>query len=62
MEIVKDIMTLKELAEYTGYSKSGLYRLVQCRKIPHSKPGGKKIFFLRSDVQQWIMSGKQEVK
>ena len=56
----KPILTFDEAALYTGLQKSYLYKLTSQRIIPHSKPGGKKIFFERTVLEQWMLSAKVE--
>lgn len=52
----KEVLTLEEVSEYTGMSKSTLYKLTANRQIPHSKPNGKCCFFKRSELEFWLMS------
>ncbi len=61
---MEEIITIKEVAELTRLSTSTIYKLTRAGKIPHSKPNGKKIYFRRADVMDWMMSGnnKQEGK
>ncbi|MEM7039137.1 MAG: helix-turn-helix domain-containing protein [Bacteroidota bacterium] len=51
----KTLLDLDECAEYSGYSKSYLYKLTSLSQIPHYKPGGKKIFFKRSEIDAWLL-------
>ena len=37
----KTILTLEEVAKYTNYSKSYIYKLTSRREIPCYKPNGK---------------------
>lgn len=50
----KDVWSVEELAEYTGWSKSHIYRLTSRHQIPHYKPKGGNIFFRRSEIEQWL--------
>ena len=51
-----------ELAvEMTGLAKGTIYNLVAERKIPHYKRG-KRIYFSRQDLQNWIIAGKRLTK
>jgi len=53
----KKILTVSELQGYSGLSKSSIYKLTSSRKIPHFKnAGGKLIFFLRSDIDKWLLA------
>ena len=52
----KEILTLGEVAQYTGLAKSQLYKLTSKKKIPHYKPTGKICYFKRSEVDAWLTS------
>ncbi|WP_234912421.1 helix-turn-helix transcriptional regulator, partial [Vibrio anguillarum] len=51
----KEIMTISECSLYTGLSKSYLYKLTHKEKIPFSKPLGKRVYFERSKIDQWLL-------
>lgn len=53
----KEFLDLKEATSYLNLSKSALYKLTSQKVIPFYQPGGKKIFFRRKDLDQWILSG-----
>lgn len=56
MEAVsKKVLTLDEAAQYTGLSKSYLYKLTSQKVIPHYKPNGKLIFFEREELEKWLL-------
>lgn len=52
----KEILTLEEVAQYTGLTKSQLYKLTSKKIIPHYKPTGKICYFKRSEVDAWLTS------
>lgn len=52
----KKILSVDELADYTGYSKSTIYKLVQRNVLPFSKPNGKQLFFSKERVDEWLLS------
>ena len=52
------VLTLNEASEYTGLSKATMYGYTHRNQIPYSKPGGNRIFFLKSDIDSWLMSNK----
>ena len=54
----KEILTLEEAALYLGQSKSSIYKLTSKRKIPFYSPGGKKIYFKRTELDTWVYSSK----
>ena len=58
--VEKDILTIPEASLYTGLSDSTLHKLTSKRKIKHYKPAGKNIFFLKSDLNNWLLSNPVE--
>lgn len=54
----KRILTFNEAAEFTGISKSYLYKLTSTQRIPHFKPTGKIIFFDREELQAWLAQNR----
>lgn len=55
---MKPVLTMDEACEYTGKSKSAMYKLTHERKLPFSKPNGKCIYFRREDLESWMMSNR----
>ncbi len=53
-----DALTLNDAAEYLQVSKSHLYQLTHKKAIRHSKPGGKKIYFEKKDLDEYAQSKK----
>lgn len=51
----KTVLDLEECAAYSGYSTSYLYKLTSTSQVPHYKPGGKKIFFKRTEIDEWLL-------
>jgi len=51
-------LTLADAARYLGYEISYMYKITHYKLIPFYKPTPKKIFFLKSDLDNWIMSNK----
>lgn len=58
----KKVFNSDELSEYTGYSKSTIYKMVQANILPFSKPNGKHIFFDKGDIDNWLLSNKSKSK
>lgn len=48
-------LTLGEAAAYLGISKSYLYKLTSQARIPHYKPEGKKVYFEKSELDEWLL-------
>lgn len=54
----KNILNLNEFCHYTGTSPAYAYKLTSQSLVPHYKPHGKKIFFKRSEVDEWLTQGR----
>ncbi len=54
----KEFLTTDEASEYLRLSKSCLHKMTSKEEIPFYKPGGKKIYFKRSELDQWVYNGK----
>ena len=54
----KEILNLEELALYTGYSKSHIYKLTHKKQIPFYKPSGKNLFFKLDEVKEYLLSNR----
>lgn len=53
---VKRVMSLSEIAEFTGVSESQIYKLTASKKIPFSRPFGRAMYFDRLEVEEWLLS------
>lgn|SRR5690606_4366108 len=54
----KEILTLEEAADFLSLSKSAIYKLTSKKEIPYYNPGGKKIFFKRIELENWVLTSK----
>ena len=52
---LKSIFNVEELMDYTGFTKSYIYKLVHINEIPYSKPNGKLLFFEREKIDKWLL-------
>lgn len=50
----KEVLTFKETCLYLEVSESHLYKLTSNRQIPHFCPNGKKLYFNRQELDQWL--------
>lgn len=57
LNLNKPIFNLKEVSEFTGISKSTLYKLTSAREIPHYKKA-KHLVFDREEILLWLKSNK----
>lgn len=49
----KNVLSLEETAELTGFSVGHLYRLTSQKQIPHFKKN-RKLYFKKSDIEEWM--------
>ncbi|TGD57524.1 helix-turn-helix domain-containing protein [Flavobacterium humi] len=56
----KEIMSFNEAVRYLDVSKSFLYKLTSTNKISFSKPNNKLIYFLRLDLDNWMLQNRNE--
>ena len=52
----KNILTIQDLATYTGWSKSYIYKKTSDGTLKFSKPLGKTIFFSKIWVDNFLLS------
>jgi len=55
----KEMLNLQETSKYLDISQSHLYKLTSMREIPHFCPNGKKLYFKRSELDQWLQRNKK---
>ena len=55
----KTILTLEEVAKYTNYSKSYIYKLTSRREIPCYKPNVKQLYFKRTEIEEWLLTNRK---
>ncbi|RNL95194.1 DNA-binding protein [Sinomicrobium pectinilyticum] len=51
----KSVLTFTEACDYTGISRSYMYKLTSTGNIPHSKPNNKMIFFDKEKLDKWLL-------
>ena len=56
----KKVLTVEEACDYTGISRSYLYKLTSSGGIPHSKPGGKLIYFDIDLLNNWLLENHRK--
>ena len=52
----KEVLTMAEACLFLDISSSHLYKLTSSKKIPHYCPMGKKLYFLREELLQWMQT------
>lgn len=58
----KEILTIDELAIYISTSLPNLYLLTSKNEIPFYKPNGKKVYFKRSEIDDWVFNTRHNCK
>ena len=53
----KTVMDIDAFCQYTGLSKQTVYRKTRSGEVPHSKRG-KRLYFEKSEVDEWLMANK----
>ena len=56
----KKVLNLDEACDYTGMSRSYLYKLTSTGAIPHSKSGGKLIYFDIELLNNWLLENQRK--
>jgi excisionase family DNA binding protein len=56
----KTVLNFDEASEYTGLSKSHLYKLTSTGGVPCYKPTGKRIYFNKIELDEWLMRHKKQ--
>lgn len=60
VRLQKRILNSDEASKFVGISKSDLYKKTSSNSIPLHKPSGKLIYFLREDLENWMLSNRIE--
>lgn len=56
--ILKQVLNFAEAAKYLELSHSHLYKLTSAGSIPFYKPNGKKIYFNRLELDEWLLRNR----
>jgi excisionase family DNA binding protein len=54
----KTVLTFDEGCNFTGLTKSFMYKQTSQGKIPHYKPQGKMIYFERAELEKWLLRNR----
>jgi len=55
----KTVLNFNEACSYLDVSQSHLYKLTSTRQIPHFCPQGKKLYFKRVELDEWLQRNRQ---
>ncbi len=56
----KAVLSLNEVATFTGLSKSTLYKMSCEGKVPCYRPTGGRLHFSKDEIQKWLLQGKKK--
>lgn len=56
--LVKEVLNFNDAAVYLELSASHLYKLTSTGYIPFYKPNGKKLYFKRAELDQWLLRNR----
>ena len=54
----KELWTVKDLSEATGWATATIYAKVNAKEIPYYKPSGKTLFFVPNDFKEYVLKHK----
>ena len=55
----KDVLNFNDACSYLDISASHLYKLTSQKSIPHFCPQGKKLYFNRTELDEWLQRNRQ---
>lgn len=55
----KEILNFSEACNYLSVSESHMYKLTSKREIPCYQPNGKKLYFRRTELDEWVLSNRK---
>lgn len=56
--VAKVVLTFIEACLYLELSSSHLYKLTSAGKVPHYKPNGKKLYFKKEELDNWLLRNR----
>lgn len=54
----KEVLNFNEACQYLELSQSHLYKLTSAGNIPFYKPNGKKLYFKREELENWLLRNR----
>jgi len=55
----KEVLNFSEACNYLDISASHLYKLTSQKLVPHFCPQGKKLYFNRIELDEWLQRNRQ---
>lgn len=57
--VKKDVLNFDEAREYLSISASHLYKMTSSHSITCYQPNGKKLYFKRSELDEWLLRNRK---
>jgi excisionase family DNA binding protein len=57
--LMKEVLNFNDACSYLDISASHLYKLTSKKSIPHFCPQGKKLYFNRTELDEWLQRNRQ---
>jgi excisionase family DNA binding protein len=57
--LMKEVLNFNDACSYLDISASHLYKLTSQKQIPHFCPQGKKLYFNRTELDEWLQRNRQ---
>ena len=57
--LMKEVLNFNDACNYLDISASHLYKLTSQKSIPHFCPQGKKLYFKRAELDEWLQRNRQ---
>ena len=57
--LMKEVLNFNDACNYLDISASHLYKLTSQKSIPHVCPQGKKLYFNRAELDEWLQRNRQ---
>jgi len=55
----KEVLNFQDACKYLDISASHLYKLTSQKQVPHFCPQGKKLYFNRLELDEWLQRNRQ---
>lgn len=55
----KDFISVREVSKILDISVSHIYFLTHSKQIPFYKPNGKRLYFKKSEIENWLNANKR---
>jgi excisionase family DNA binding protein len=55
----KEILSFQEACKYLQLGHSHLYKMTSKREIPCYQPSGKKLYFKRAELDEWLLQNRK---